>query len=538
MSTLARTPEPSNDRPWLSRLLAGGLTLVGLCWALGLISVSDGVYMDDDITHYAFARDGWEDVSALLHRWARPGYNIPTAAVAHYLGFDGCRVFSAVQTALTAWLAWAIGAKLVGKHPLVAVAPALVWLQPLVLKLALTTLTETTAGLYLSLGIWLYLVRWRVAGCAAISLCFVTRDEMLALAPLMAVAVLIDARRETGGGWGEVFSTSWVWGCAVATAWAPAAYFLAAWILDLPPDASPLGMFSRSYSAEYGSGPWWWYPLIWPQAATLGVPALALAGVLGRPRQLWLPAAWVGGLVALEGVIYGFGLFASGGYARFLVPVAGPLAARAGAGLESLVAGRRRRVVVGACVVGGGWLIAVAWLFGYYLPMPPTWAMVAGGVTVGVGLLSAAVRRSAVWRACGLLGAGMALAVSLGQAAYLAKPLRMSDSPMHRVILAAVRHVEAGPYVENPGISQHTLLGFLRPETDPLFSNADALSRWQQAEPGTLFFWENKYCLKPHEPDSTHRLIESLDRLGRVLFIARDGHCRAVVYLRTDRQSP
>ncbi|GAG38979.1 unnamed protein product, partial [marine sediment metagenome] len=91
---------------WL--FVLGGLALAAV---LGLLS--DGIYMNDDATHYFIARDGWSKLSALLHRWGRIGYTAPTSPVAYWFGFAGCRLFSAVQTALISLLAWRVARRLI-----------------------------------------------------------------------------------------------------------------------------------------------------------------------------------------------------------------------------------------------------------------------------------------------------------------------------------------------------------------------------------------------------------------------------------------
>ena len=115
-------------------LAAGGLAVAGV-----LISLSDGFYHDDDLTHYNFARAGWHSAGSLLYRWARPGYNVPAAVVAHWGGLLGCRIFSALQTAAVGFLAYLIARRIGVPPAAAAMAPALVWLQPLTMTLACTT---------------------------------------------------------------------------------------------------------------------------------------------------------------------------------------------------------------------------------------------------------------------------------------------------------------------------------------------------------------------------------------------------------------
>ena len=44
--------------------------------------------------------------------WSRPGYCVPAAVAVHFFGMLGCRIFSALQTAVVAYLAYRIAARL------------------------------------------------------------------------------------------------------------------------------------------------------------------------------------------------------------------------------------------------------------------------------------------------------------------------------------------------------------------------------------------------------------------------------------------
>ena len=233
------------------RVLALGLTLGGLAGALWLGAASDGFFQDDDITHYRFARGAWDDPVSRWHRWARPGYNLPTMVVAHFFGMSGCRAFSALLTAATALLAYGIARRL--NLPLAFLAPALVWAQPETMKLATTTLTETPAALYLALGVWLYLRGRRVLACAAFSPMFVTRYETMALAPVLLAALALDSRRRGGPGWGWMLKGAWAPAYLAALLWAPAGYAAAGRLnVVFREDKSPRDSFAQgNVSAFY-----------------------------------------------------------------------------------------------------------------------------------------------------------------------------------------------------------------------------------------------------------------------------------------------
>ncbi len=339
------------ERPGRYDALGWLFVLGGLTVAVVLGLLSDGIYMNDDATHYFFARDGWrtlvekdgwDRLSVMWHRWGRIGYTAPTSPVAYWLGFAGCRVFSAVQTALIALLAWRSARRLIGPGIFAAAAALMVWLQPLTFRLALTTLTETTGALYLMLAIFLYVRGNRLWSCVTFSALFLTRDEMLALAPLVALAMLLDARRLTGGSLRKALATKWVWaGCALLAA-GPVLYVLISIPVDLPSDGDPLQIFSREYSAEYGTGPLYWMAARWSEQATPTIVALGLLGLgllvrslwrrkpLVRPAApaagVWLIPTWTIAYLALHSVFFSRGMFAHGGEGRYMIPLSGLLA--------------------------------------------------------------------------------------------------------------------------------------------------------------------------------------------------------------------
>ena len=111
-------------------------------------------------------------------------------------------------------------------------------------------------------------------------------------------------------------------------------------------------------------------------------------------------------------------------------------------------------------------------------------------------------------------------------------PLRVDYSSEHHVVCLALEHVAESAYADNPGLTQHTLILYLRKNTDSLYGNEAAIRGWQRAEPGTVFFWDSKYCHKPHKAASTRRLREELRRLGELVFQATDRGKSVEVFVR------
>lgn len=294
--------------------------------------LSEGFYHEDDVTHFMFARWVPKDARYLLDEWGRPGftvlYALPAVIGSEQTAMHACRLLSAVLTAATAWLAYRIARHLRLRHAWATVA--LVYLQPLAVHLSLTTLTETPLAFYFALATWL-IIRQRPAWAAAvIGITLVTRHEAIVLLPIWAVAFRRMQAR---------------WAVYPLMLWAPALHnALAAVFLDTLPLQRLLEPGTSAPSA-YGHGtPLTFVPRLLLSAGPI-VTALAIIGsrCVIRRRGGWLIVLLPAAYFAAETAIYAFGAFASGGYPRFLVPMAPWLAVLATAGVEPILLGRSRR---------------------------------------------------------------------------------------------------------------------------------------------------------------------------------------------------
>lgn len=526
------------------------LTLAGFVVAFGLASRSDGFYHDDDITHFLFARDAWANPGAMWHWWSRPGYNVPTMFVARFFGVFGCRVFSALQTAAVAFVAYLIARRLgraVGLPDYAAaLAPALVWVQPMLMTLAYTTLTETPAALYLTLAVWLYLRGNRVWACAVLSPMFITRYETMALAPILAGAVIYDALRARTWRIGRAVLTPWAWACVAAMLWAPAAQVVASIIAKLPPGDSILHMFGRQYSPGYGRGAWNHFLIRWVLAAGGGTLALAAAGAVRLGRRGWLVTALTGGLVVVHTLLYRYGLFGSGGYERFLVPVAGLVGALAATGLGAAWHRARQRGPEAMLLVLAAALFAVLHYAPYLTQHAPwLWPFLSMKRIVPLAALlllagcAMAVTRQARWRSVlGRSASVVALGIIVVQAAVMVRPLTMASSPLNTAVTRCVREVALGPYGGKAALTTHVLVRLLRDRVDLVQDAADAEEQWKRVRPGTLFYWDSKYGGDVTGTKSAAPLYRALGRRGRLLSIHRVDSYAAAVFRRLPDPPP
>jgi len=518
----------AGDGRW-QRPAAVALTLGGLILAIVLGAISDGFHQDDDALHYLYARDGWSDAHKLWHGWSRPGYSLPTMLVARWFGLFGCRAFSAVQTAATALLAYGVARRLGegdgrGRRWALA-APVLVWAQPMAMTLACTTLTETPAMLYLTLALWLYVRGNRVWASAVLSLLAVTRYETVALWPIVAAAVLLDAR-EAGGSLAKALRQSWAWGCAAALLWAPVAYFAVTKLVALPDELSPFAHAHGQHTGQYGFGTWGHYLPVWVDVAGAGVLALAAAGTLAAGRRGWLVWAMPAGLVALHTVLYRFGWFGASGYARFLVPTAGPVAAVGAVGLGRLASRPRWPAVIAATAV----LLSAARV--------GIWAHLAWWHTPVLALLLVVlyVRSWRTRHGAGLAAVALLVLTApfvLLEPATTVGPLKLTDDDLHAVLAECVEQADAAGLADRPALSMHSVPALLHGPTEVVFTEARARQLWDEMPPGGLFFWDGKYGPKlTTAPAPNTGLHGDLLRLGRRIARRQRGQAVAELFVR------
>lgn len=291
---------------------AAAFTVAGLVLSIAMALYSDGVHHDDDLVHLQFARWSFEYPEYLLHEWGRPGFTLLYAIPAQ-LGWTAARIFTGVLTALTGWLAFLIARK--QGVPFAAIVPALFWLQPMTFTLSYTTLTEPVLAFYLTMAMWLLLRRWYVASACVISMTMITRHEAALFLVLWA-------------------ATLWKYRAPFVSypllLWAPFVHnVLSALFLW----AAPLLLFfDPEPTKQYGSGAWYSMPARWLLAAGIGPVILSCVGAPANLRRpggpLWI-ACGLSYLVA-HTVLFRYGLFATGGYYRFLVAI-GPIVAVAAA---------------------------------------------------------------------------------------------------------------------------------------------------------------------------------------------------------------
>ncbi|MBL8897308.1 MAG: hypothetical protein JNM84_06760 [Planctomycetes bacterium] len=486
-----------SDRP----RLALALTLAGAALAALVAALSESVHQDDDLKHLQMAAWSFTDPRYLLDSWGRPGFTV-LYAVPAALGWLPARLFSVLLSALVAWQSYAIAREL--RVRWAWLVPALVWLQPLFFTLSTTTLTETALAFYLTAAFRLLQKERFTASAALISLAMLTRHEAVLLTGLWGLAFL--RLRPPVSAW-------------LALGWAPLAHNLLAYAFlgHAPVQA----FFEPKPTTIYGSGEWltmWLHAqLAFSGALLLAASAGAWALARRRGALLWfaIGALW---LVA-HSVIFRFGLFASAGYPRFLVPIAGVVGVAAAVGLERVVrlmrCGPRVARARGAAygVAGGSASFALLTILGGTTALPEwlDWVRAMLFSSTAFLLLLALCMlagRAGAYRAwlvlLGVLACAQIYIIWFGRPpvghflplGFAPDQLALRDAAtwMRRERPAAPEWISATPWAE------HFLGGKPSWGTLSLAERAHALPR------GGLFLWDAKYA--PLEaPELTHAAL-------------------------------
>jgi len=336
------------DAAWTprQRLFFWATLAAGLGWCAVVMFTSPGWSLDDELAHYLRSRSVWENPALIFDTWTRIGRNLFHVLPAHF-GLTAARLwtlaFAGLAVILTAKLATQLGSRRAWLVPL------LLCFQPWFVELSWGVLTQLPFLLFLVAGIWA-LTRQRL--CLS-GLCFgflpLIRHEGIALTALW-IALVAGRAIFHRPAWRRTTT-------ALAFSAPPmVAYNLAAWACL---GAFPLRLFFAAKPTEiYGHGaPWHFIPIsILPAGIfTVALTAVGLPTVCRQWKTTW-PLVFYPAYFALHSFIYWRGLFASGGYYQFLMPMAPGLAITALFGVDAILDRQRRRLatvlLVGAVLQG------------------------------------------------------------------------------------------------------------------------------------------------------------------------------------------
>jgi hypothetical protein len=294
---------------------------LGVAWMIYLGVNSPGTSLHDEITHYFIARESWTDPLRILDIWGRPGntlfYMLPS------LISLGARRWWAVITCIAIILITTRSAARLGLRQLWLI-PLTLYLQPWFVQLGFNSITQIPFMLALTVGI----DRWIAGRRGWASLCFgllpLIRHEGLALTAAwigyLVILGIVWWREQRNAKAGALHSIPWY----VIVALIPMTIWNALFFAFYGQAASG-NLLNIRPTDIYGSGDWLHF--LGPTIVNVGIGVFVLS--LIRGARLWREqrGALVYGLPALlyfitHTLIYRFGLFASGGYPLFLLPMA------------------------------------------------------------------------------------------------------------------------------------------------------------------------------------------------------------------------
>ncbi|MBX3395972.1 MAG: hypothetical protein KF841_11460 [Phycisphaerae bacterium] len=555
---MAKSPDPPalGVAPTRDGLLAATFSLTGCALAVVFIFVSpEGLHHFDDITHYLFARWAWTWPEYLVDHWGRPGFTIPYFPAAA-LGWTACKLLSALVSALTGWCAFRL-AQHAGLARAWLVIP-LIWLQPLFFHLAQTTLTETPLALYLSLALLLAVRgRWTWSS-AVISAAFVTRHEAILFLPIW-----ICFAWRTGVSWRRLWPILW----------APIAVNAASIMLGMP---TTIELYlTPKPSNQYGSDGWLTFFARGLHAWGPSVAVLAWVGLLrtasadferisrrtslfaegetdaptssashssseapkqiGRAETMRFIATCAIAYFAAQSVIRALGLFNSGGYARFLVPISPFMAAFALSAWNWLTDANpieRRRATAAVAVVFAFHWLSLEWQLRHHagidieFPMLHE-ALVALRVMTGGIILLAAIaiaRPRPTWSRC-LVPAAMGLVAALTAYVFVRPLAPPPEAPM---ITDMRNTLIARGLADRPIISAVTWVDYATNTSLP-YRRRTTRERIDAAPAGVLVVWEEQFAGSPDHGISLESLRE--DSRFRLIYSSAAKPFRTEPYL-------
>lgn len=325
-------------------------TAAGVCFAASVVLglLSDGCYHDDDLTHYLMARWAWWYPSYLLHIWGRPGLTVPLAAVSwigdRFFAWHAARILSAVATTAGSVLAAKLAIRWgLWRGWLVVLA---CFAQPLNMLLSYTTLSENWTALYLIGAVFLLDQRKAALASAVFSVALVSRHEAVVFIPIWWVGLFL------AGTTPRRFMLS-----ALFSLWAPVVHNLMFYATF---GEWPVRMyFQPKGSTEFlPTGPLAYVPNL-IHAISPVIIAWAMLGMrvfASRRRCLVIVFPLV--FLFLHAAIKALGIYASGGYGRFLVAVFPFVGLLAAAGVDRVLAGGAN----GRSWISLAWVVVVAWI--------------------------------------------------------------------------------------------------------------------------------------------------------------------------------
>ena len=494
---LSGTP---SERIWAWSLLGifFGLTIVLGLW-------SNGVHHDDDLTHFMFARWAWTFPGYWVHHWGRAGFTVPMSLVA-WIGdretaWHMGRGLSAIVSATTVYMAADYGRRMKLSRWWLIV-PLCYW-QPLFFQLAYTTLTETFMAFYLMLAVWLMQRRRVVWASVVFSIMLLCRHEAVVLLPIWCAWLLLMPGIVR---WQRLLAIG-------LTLWAPivqnALHYVA---FGMWPIAA---FFAPSGSTEYlATGPLAYVPNIM-LACGLSVSCLFVSGLCYRGKDaLWLPILLVIVFAMTHIIVKWWGVFASGGFGRFMVGVAPFIAIVALCGFHAIEKEwkhARHRYATTLFLLSFTFCATAIWLEStagrlFLSAGQRRGTLILAAVMLALAMVQVVIRNRRIQR--GIVVVGVVLA-ALGQIVHLAiavRPFRLQ--PEHRAVRSVVSGLQSSVDTENPWLAPNPWVAWYAGHIERPDALKDVLML-ESMPAGGLVIWDSRYSASDFHGLRLDRLRQS-----------------------------
>lgn len=307
--------------------------------------VNNGVSLHDELGHYLISLNAWQHPQYLLDLWGRPVHSI-LYFPGSIFGLPGARATSIILTILCAVFTARISEKFFPGSA--ALAACFFWLQPWVLEYGYGIHTQLPFMLLLLSGLRAFMDKAELSGGLILGLLPLVRHEGIALTGLAMLWLLY--RRKY---W------QFLMPLLPLVLYNLLHYFYC--------DSWPFAIYLAAKPTQiYGQGSWLHFL---PRAGgRIGLLVTALAGIgaltVFRQQRRSLLLLICPFIIYAAGhvILFRFGLFASGGYAIFLLPVTPAMAILAVRGWQSLsnrLHGRKYVVLI--TLLFAGQLFSVFW---------------------------------------------------------------------------------------------------------------------------------------------------------------------------------
>ncbi len=289
----------------------------GFLYLFLLMLLSNGSLLHDEVGHYLISRDAIRTPLHIFDTWGRT-FNTLIYIIPAQFGLGTVRLLSITFALLTALITLNLAKTLQVRF--FYLVPLFLWFQPWFADLSYMGITQVPFSLAMILGTYLFLRKHPISASCIIGILPLIRHEGIALVGLWACYLL--------------YKKDWR---SVVMAGVPLILynifyhqFMGTW---------PLAMYFDSKPTElYGSGAWYHFliRLFHPRAVGIPIMLLVTCSIIPivKNKKLLLIGVWYFSYFLLHTIIYRFGLFASGGFKLFLMPLAPIIAIAAVVGIE------------------------------------------------------------------------------------------------------------------------------------------------------------------------------------------------------------